>query len=193
MSLKGFMPGWYEGVKEFDVLLEVEDVSLLILKKQLMQVTNNQWIQTADETMISYHESLFKIIANPGSESLSFRRERLLNRLQSMPPYTLNYLITKLKNIFWAGNYSLVIDYNNYQLLLETAAENANWFNEVQVIIHKIKPANMVYIQVPAITEKIAIVESAAISELKYFRVGRGRLGREPLLKVSEDKEVILR
>lgn len=193
MSLKRLLPNWYTGVTEFNVLMEVEDDSFNLLQREINKAKENQWIVTADEQTIAHHETIFNIIANPLNETLTFRRQRLLNRLQSTPPFTVKYLIDRLNQTFGSQNYTLIIDYENYQMLIETAAENANWFNEVQAIIHKIKPANLIYIQIPAITQQIKVTEKAMINELAYFRVGRSRVGRDPLLKVLEDKEVILK
>ena len=193
MNLKKYLPDWYSGVKEFDILLDIEEESFNLLKSEIDKAKENQWIVTADEQTISQHETIFNIISNPLTETLSFRRQRLLNRLQSTPPFTIKYLIGRLNQTFGSQNYTLIIDYENYQMLIETASENANWFNEVQAIIHKIKPANLVYIQIPAITQKLTVIETAAINELVYFRVGKGRIGRDPLLKIMEDKEVVMK
>lgn len=193
MSLKEFLPDLYDGVREFEVLFSVEDEMVDQIEQQIKRVKDNQWIQTADEQMITFHEQLLGILANPEIEDLAFRRQRILNRMQSMPPFTLSYLRDHLNRLFGVGNYTLVIDHKNYQMILESSADNANWFQEANTIIDKIKPANIVYIQSPSFFQKIKIKESAAIAPLTYFRIGRSRVGKDPLLKRSEEIEVAIR
>lgn len=192
MSLKDLVPSWYENIKEFDVLFDVEDELIQEVNENINKVKNNQWIQTADEQMIYFHELLLGILVNPETEDLEFRKQRILNRLQSTPPFTISYLKDHLNRIFGKENYLLVINYNEYQMVLETAAENANWFKEAQNIIHKIKPANVVYIQSPTYLQEITLAETAAIAPLTYFRLGKSRVGRDQLLRRSEESEVIL-
>lgn len=192
MSLKELAPDWYENIKEFNILFDVEDKLIQETNENINKVKQNQWIQTADEQTIYFHEQLLGILVNPETEDLEFRKQRILNRLQSTPPFTVSYLQDHLNRIFGKENYLLIINYDDYQMVLETAAENANWFLEAQTIIHKVKPANIFYIQSPTYLQEITLVETGAIAPLTYFRLGRSRVGRDQLLRRSEESEVIL-
>jgi len=190
MTLKDLVPDFYDGVREFDVLFGVEDALVDQVDQQIQRAKANQWVQTADEQTIGFHEQLLGILANPELEDLLFRRQRILNRLQSMPPFTVPYLRDHLDKIFGADNYALVVNYEDYQIVLESSSDNANWFQEANIIINKIKPANIVYIQSPTFFQRIKIQESATIAPLTYFRIGRSRVGRDQLLKRAEEIEV---
>lgn len=190
MSLKEFVPDLYDNVREFEVLFEVEDKLIGHIDQQINQIKSNQWIQTADEQTIGFHEQLLGILANPEIEDLTFRRQRILNRLQSMPPFTVPYLRDHLDRIFGADNYALIVNYEDYQIVLESSSDNANWFQEANIIINKIKPANIVYIQSPTYFQRIKIHESVTIAPLSYFRIGRSRVGTDQLLKRAEEIEV---
>ena len=192
MSLKDYVPDWYDGVLEMDILTDIEGQEMNTIQANIDKVKFNQWIQTCDEQTIVYHEQLLNIIANPSVESLEFRKQRILNRLQSTPPFTVNYLVEKLNKIFGKGNYELIIDYQNYRLLLETVAENSNWFYEAQSIIRKVKPANIDYIQVPSVTQKLTVKETAAVQSQTFFKIGVSRVGRDALLILSDEREVVL-
>lgn len=190
MSLKEFVPDLYDNVREFEVLFEVEDKLIGHIDQQINQIKSNQWIQTADEQTIGFHEQLLGILANPELEDLTFRRQRILNRLQSMPPFTVPYLRDHLDRIFGVDNYALIVNYEDYQIVLESSSDNANWFQEANIIINKIKPANIVYIQSPTYFQRIKIHESVTIAPLSYFRIGRSRVGTDQLLKRAEEIEV---
>lgn len=191
MTLKDLLPDWYTGVRELDVLMTAEDKNMKMIQMNIDKVKSNQWIQTADEQVISYHEWILNIIPNPTTESLVFRKQRIINRLQSTPPFTINYLTSHLNQFFGEGNYELRIDYTNYQIYLESAAENSNWFYESLIFIQKIKPANMEYYQVPTTTERISVIENATTQSLIFFRAGRSRAG-DKVVEMSAEREVVL-
>lgn len=192
MSLKQYLPSWYDGVIEFGVFLGIEDDLMKEVSQNIERVKSNQWIQTADEFTISIHEAVFHIIANPEVEDLDFRRQRLFNRMQATPPFTLNYLRTQLDKIFGTGNYTLRLDKDRYQLFLETSASNANYFYESKTIVEKLKPANIVFLQLPVYTESIDLIESASVKDITYFKIGVGRIG-EPLYFEGDEREVVVR
>lgn len=192
MSLKQYLPSWYDGVIEFGVFLGIEDDLMKEVSQNIERVKSNQWIQTADEFTISIHEAVFHIIANPEVEDLDFRRQRLFNRMQATPPFTLNYLRTQLDKIFGTGNYTLRLDKDRYQLFLETSASNANYFYESKTIVEKLKPANIVFLQLPVYTESIDLIESASVKDITYFKIGVGRIG-EPLYIEGDEREVVVR
>lgn len=192
MTLKQYLPSWYDGVIEFGVFLGIEDDLMKEVSQNIERVKSNQWIQTADEFTISIHEAVFHIIANPEVEDLDFRRQRLFNRMQATPPFTLNYLRTQLDKIFGTGNYTLRLDKDRYQLFLETSASNANYFYESKTIVEKLKPANIVFLQLPVYTESIDLIESASVKDITYFKIGVGRIG-EPLYFEGDEREVVVR
>lgn len=191
MTLKQYLPSWYDGVVDFGVFLNIEDELMEEVGEKIERVKSNQWIQTADEFTISIHEAVFHIIANPEIEDLDFRRQRLFNRMQATPPFTLNYLRTQLDKIFGTGNYTLRLDKDRYQLFLETSASNANYFYESKTIVEKLKPANIVFLQLPVYTESIEMIESASVKDIVYFKIGVSRIG-EPLYAEGEEREVVV-
>ncbi|EJC6460082.1 DUF2313 domain-containing protein [Listeria monocytogenes] len=192
MTLKEYLPNYYKGIREFEALMQIEDELLAELQIKLQQVKMNQWIQTADEQTIRYQEELFHILPNPLIETLAFRKQRIILRMHTRPPFTLRYLQEQLNQIFREVSYQLKLEADSYLLILETAAKNAAWFHEVQTLIYKVKPANIQYIQLPVITERIHLQASASISTLAFFRVGESRVGRDPLVHRLTEEEVIL-
>lgn len=192
MSLRDLFPDWYEDVKEIDVLSDAEDIVFDVVKLQLDQVRANQWVQTASENVLSMYEKMLDILANPSEESIEFRRQRVLNRLQSTPPFTMEYLKNQLNSIFGKGNYVLTVDHLNYTLFVEGAAADAEWFQEAEKIIRRVKPANMIFIQIPVSIDAIGIKETATAADVRFFKVGLSRIGRDPLRVMSAEKEVVL-
>lgn len=190
--IKNLQPDYYEGVREFEVIADIEDKLFEEIYLQVDKVKNNQWIQTADIKTIAMHEKIFDIIANPEIETIQFRRKRLLNRLQSFPPFTFRYLKSRLDKILGEKNYNLSIDVETYTLTIELSASDASWFTEIQTTVNELKPANIVYLQISSLFDFINLNETASVASVEYFKVGKSRIGRDALRNIIDEKEVFI-
>ena len=68
------------------------------------RVRANLFVQTMDEQTTADWEKIFRIVPNPLTETLQFRRDRILNRLSMHPPFTLTFLYQRLDALFGPGN-----------------------------------------------------------------------------------------
>lgn len=73
------------------------------------QIRDNMFVQTCDASTIALYEQLFGITPQPG-DTLEARRNRVLNRLSMVVPFTERYLRSRLDEMYGAGNYTLTID-----------------------------------------------------------------------------------
>ena len=110
---------------------------------ELERLKINQYILTADELGITQLEKQFDIIPDLSMEDLAFRRQRLLNRNTTKPPFTLEYLEDKLAELITDGSHKVVMDYPHYALDVEIGLDNAQLYNEIALTIDTIKPANI--------------------------------------------------
>ena len=110
---------------------------------ELERLKIDQYILTADELGISQLEKQFDIIPDLSTEDLAFRRQRLLNRNTTKPPFTLEYLENKLAELITDGSHKVVMDYPHYALDVEIGLDNAQLYNEIALTIDTIKPANI--------------------------------------------------
>lgn len=177
MRIADYQPSYYENVKEFKLLANIEDELFEEVHNELQTAHANNYVMTANEKAIRIYEDALNIIPNPTVETLEFRRERILNRFQMYSPFTLKFLKEKLDAIIGKGKYVLTLDYNAYTMYLEMTLENASWFKEANLTINWIKPANIKYVMVPVIFERIYLKESLFAREVEYFRISRSRLG----------------
>ena len=192
MSIADYQPNFYDGVVEFKLLADIEDELFEVLEKELKIAHANNFVLTANEKAIRIYEDVLNIVANPSVESIDFRRERILNRYQTKPPFTLPFLKERLDAIIGEGRYTLTVDYNNYTLYLELAFEDSFWFKEATRTINSIKPANIKYVMMPVLIERLVLKESASVQKLKRFRLNISRIGKDKLAIVEEEKEVVL-
>lgn len=192
VKMKRYFPRFYDGYVEIDAIIDTEDKAFEEIGVNFRRAINNQFIKLADETGISAYEVLFDVIADPSTETLEERRDRLLNRVSVIPYYTTIFLRNRLDSLIGAGLYNLIIDYDNYTLYLESAAKNQLYYNEIAVLMSNIKPCNIVFINMPLVSQQIIVSEQVNVSKLTYNYVlgGQWKLGEKPFISY-EDKGII--
>lgn len=192
VKMKRYFPRFYDGYVEIDAIIDTEDKAFEEIGVNFRRAINNQFIKLADEAGISAYEVLFDVIADPSTETLEERRDRLLNRVSVIPYYTTIFLRNRLDSLIGAGLYNLIIDYDNYTLYLESAAKNQLYYNEIAVLMSNIKPCNIVFINMPLVLQQIFVSEQVNVSKLIYNYVlgGQWKLGEKPFISY-EDKGII--
>ena len=190
-STRELFPSVYDGVLEISVLSETDDVLLDQALAKLERTQLNQFILTADEETISVYEKMFSILANPTTETLQFRRERILNRMSLQPPFTMRWLQNKLDGIIGVGKWNAYVDYANRTLYIESFVVNQQWFNELRITINRIKPCNLVFVNKPLIMADIVANETIVSATQHYnYILGQWQLGQEPFA-TTDSEEVI--
>lgn len=182
-----YFPRYYEGILETDELIKVENDIWNNLYLLLNKAKNNQFIAYADENGIYAYEQLFQIVADPETETLEERRFRLLNRIQTLSYYTMIYLRQKLNSLFGENNYEVEMDYLNYTLYVKSNASNSFIYKEIIATINKIKPANIVFINVPFIPTTIEVGEEIYQQKWwwNYILGGKWRVGQNSFIGVQ--------
>ena len=182
-----YFPRYYEGILETDELIKVENDIWNNLYLLLNKAKNNQFIAYADEDGIYAYEQLFQIVADPETETLEERRFRLLNRIQTLSYYTMIYLRQKLNSLFGENNYEVEMDYPNYTLYIKSNVSNSFIYKESIATINKIKPANIVFINVPFIPTTIEVGEEIYQQKWwwNYILGGKWRVGQKPFISVQ--------
>lgn len=190
-STRRLFPSVYDGVLEISVLSETDDVLLDQALAKLERAQLNQFILTADEETISVYEKMFSILANPTTETLQFRRERILNRMSLQPPFTMRWLQNKLDEIIGVGKWNAYVDYANRTLYIESFVVNQQWFNELRITINRIKPCNLVFVNKPLIMADVVANETIVSAAQHYnYILGQWQLGQEPFA-TTDSEEVI--
>lgn len=197
--LSSFVPSVYEGVVEMDDIIKAEENITDIARTEMYTAFANTFVLTANESGVIMFERMLDIVANPYTEDLQFRRQRILNRLSMSPPFTFRFLKQKLDEIIGKGGWKAYIDFDNYTLYIESSAVNANWYSEIEFTINRIKPCNMVFMNVPYTAPVIVAGEEISYQKLQYrYRLGSWKLAEYPfasadgggVLKVADVKSV---
>ena len=192
--LMALFPSVYDGFREVDLLAGAEAVILDDAVLEIERACANQYIVSANETGITAFENILSISANPFTESLDFRRARLLNRYSLRAPLSTPFLRQRLNDIIGAGKYLLTIDYDGYTLTIESSAEDQQWFQEIIVTVGSVKPANMRFVNRPLISKAVHVGEEISIKQsVLNYRLGTTwRLGALPFETAQKESVIKL-
>ena len=181
-----YLPDWYKDIAEYKQICQAESSQMEAAEALTRRVYGNFYFDTMDATALSEWESLFDIIAS-SDDTVEFRRARLINRLSMRPPFTIGFLKKQLDQLIGAGNYNLIVDPGNYTLYVESSAESQAYAIEVAYLVGHIKPAHIVYLNTPLITEGLLMNETVAKGVIQYnYRLGGWGLGLEPFSSASD-------
>ena len=180
-DLLALLPPWYREVLDYQELCRTETAQFEALADEIIGVADNFFFQTMDEGAVSMWEQVFHIVPNPSTESLDFRRARVLNRITTRPPYTLGFLYQKLDELIGPGEWTVTVDYPNYTLYIESAAQNQNYATELAFTINRIKPAHIVWINSPFVRTGLLLSETISSAQRTYnYKLGSWELGLLP-------------
>lgn len=188
IDLLSLLPPWYREILDYQEICKTEQEEIDALANEIVAVGDNFYIQTMGETAIADWENIFGIIPNIYTETLEFRRSRILNRLSSRPPYTMEFLRQQLDRMLGSGNWEVRMDYEHYTMYIEASAEDFQYANEISVTIGKIKPAHIVYISVPFINYSLELTETISSAERKWnYRLGAWALFSQPFQTITNE------
>lgn len=183
---------WYREVADYQEICRTEEAQLEQLAADISAVADNFFFQTMDEGAVEQWEQVFRIVPNPQTETLAFRRERLINRISLKPPFTLGFLYQRLDALIGKGKYIVHVDYPNYTLYIQSSAQNQPYAQEIAVTMNTIKPCHIVYINMPYTASGLTLEESVELYELTWnYRLSYWGLGAQPFAQ-DESKGVIV-
>lgn len=194
IDIKPYFPSLYNNILEIDNLVKVENDLFENLNSEFDKAIRNEYVVTADKETIKRYETLLRITDGDDKE-LSFRRQRILNRLAMNMPFTIKALKQKLDELIGKGNYNVFVDPDRFTLYVESKILNQVWFNETYITIHKMKPANIIFINKPFIDEKILANEEITLAQREYnYRLGSTwRLGTLPFKSLHQKGAIKLK
>lgn len=193
-DLKQYLPWLYKDVVEMDALVDTEDSLFSKLMDEYIRGRDNQYILTADEYGIRIFEDIINIVPDLSTETLDFRRQRLISRFRTQPPFTFRWLQGKLNEIIGIGKWNAWVDNENYTLYIESPAENQKWFQEIAITIGNTKPANIIFINRPLVVHDVLTNETINLKELVWnYRLGvPWKLGEKPFISYNDKGVIVL-
>lgn len=163
-DLLSLLPPWYREVLDYQQICQTEEQQFEALANEITAVAQNFFFQTMDVGAVQQWEQILGIAANPATETLAFRQARLINRISTQPPFTLQFLYQKLDELIGPGQWNVRVDYPNYTLYIESFAEDQSYATELAITIGTIKPAHIVYVNSPLVNSTLTLSEQISNS-----------------------------
>lgn len=181
-------PDFFLKILDFIELSGTEAEELNLVENTKEQFFNDQFVLTSSIDAIRRREKMLGIQADPTTESLDFRKKRIINRYSTKPPFTIRYLQERLDFLVGEGRAFASVDVQNFILTVMASINDAPLFKEVERTIYSIKPANLIYQQQTAIEDNVTIQEHISMAVLdRKTRLGFWRLGFDPFAELGTE------
>ena len=142
-NLAIYYPIVYKGVHETDQLVATENIMFDELDNLTTEAEENQFILTSNSRGLEVYERMLNIIANPESDSIQFRRERIINRLSTAPPFTIKELRNKLDQLLGQDNYIIDLVHQQYKFNLTSYIGEYGKLDEMLKTLFVMIPVNL--------------------------------------------------
>ena len=189
MQLKKYVPSIYNGIYEMNKVCDIEQAEVDKLEDEFQLAFDRQFVKNADEQGVAQYEVLLNI--SPAiNDTLAHRKEMIILTLSSSVAFTFTYLTQQLDKIMGKGNYKCWVDFNAYTLYIQGLTLDINWYFALSSLIHRVKPANIVYVYQPLLSQRMLTNETILSSKSVWeYKLGTWRLGEFAFYE-AEDLEV---
>lgn len=191
-DLLQYLPELYHDVVDFVQITGTESVEVSSAEKAVNTLFDSQFVTTASEQAVKRREKILGIQADPKTETLDFRRKRLINRYSTKPPFTVRYLQQRLDFLVGLGLTIVSVDPQNFILTVTANIENAAVFKEVERTVRVVKPANMIYQQQTSLEDEILFSERISKKNItwNYALNGGWLLGEKTFAELGAEAMV---
>lgn len=176
-NLIEYLPENLREVKENHAILTMaEQPEMENLWGALDNVLKDQFIQDATEKGVSRYEAIMKI-APKADQSLDDRKFAILTKTNEQTPFTMTTLKRKLGLLCGEDGYSVISDVKNKILTVRVALTSANNYSDVETLLERIVPANMVIDLSLMYTQHYKFTNKYKHEQLEEYRHGELRNG----------------
>jgi hypothetical protein len=187
----GYIPPVLQDIREFQEIAKAVNPEIVMLKQAINKVMNEQFVLGAVDTL-TWREQEFGITAS-NDETVTFRRERLVERKSRKPPITLRTLRDRLNAYIGTTQAEIQLVPGEYAFSISIPAVDGYKFRDIQQVVETLKPANMEYIQYPFSVERVRIRERSREIKIAYARAGLALAGLTTVGEIVSDRVIYQR
>lgn len=137
------LPEWFKPVLEFIEIMKAYAGPLSDAETLAQEVHDNFFIQTADAETISKWEAFFGLTVQYG-DTLEYRRQRVLQKMIQIVPYTIWSFRERLTVLYGAGNFSVTEDSENCTLTINVYPGSLGDVALLWAVIWDVVPAHLI-------------------------------------------------
>ena len=121
MKISDYLPNLYLKNREMNNIINSEEVELENgLKLDIENSFKDTFAKVATENGIAKFEKMLNIESDETTETIDFRRARIISRLVSSIPFTETYFINRMNEMLGKDNWNYELDYNTYTLTINS-------------------------------------------------------------------------
>lgn len=143
MSILKYVPDVLKEIIEIQEICKTEDEELKNIKNIIGSAFEETIVTSASEYGIERYENIYKILSQP-TDTLESRRKKIIYKTTNRLPYSMYWLYEKLDSIAGENNYTLIIDYDNFDLLVNVSGISTEELNELKKELKFILPVNLI-------------------------------------------------
>lgn len=137
------LPPIYDGIKEMEKLSSTVATEMDALEAAKKRVEDEQFIMTASEKAIRTREHAYNIRADATTESLDFRRRRLIVRQSTRLPMTQRKVHEIINELVGEGNWEEQLSVEMCEALFVFDASSNSVDKEIDYTLDRIIPLNI--------------------------------------------------
>lgn len=155
MKLKNYIPSLYYDNRSMNSILDTEQIEIDKIKSQTLDAFHDNFALTATIRGIENYERILRITPDPATESIEFRRNRIIMRLGMFLPYTKFFLQEFLNGVFGDGNWNLVVDHLIYTIYIDVETNIYGLYEQTMKDVRELIPANLILFTKLKITQDV--------------------------------------
>lgn len=168
-----YLPHIIRDVREYkSILIDAEQPEMVTIWQAVDNALSDQFIVDATENGVSRWESILGIIPR-ATLTLDERKFTILTRINEQLPFTITTLKENLKSLCGSDGYVVQLNANAYTLIVKVALVAVQNYNDVQQLLNRIVPANLV-IQLSIIYNTHEVLHDfthAALHEYTHYQL----------------------
>lgn len=137
------IPTFLQGYAEIKAIMATEQTEIEREWEAVDAALDDQFLSSAGEYGVKRWETMLNIVPAL-SATLDERRFKVQALLNAVIPYTMNSLRELLDTMCGVGGYSIDLVANEYKITIKLALQNKSNYNDVDTLLRKIIPCNMV-------------------------------------------------
>ena len=154
-KLLEYLPPVIRNVREYQAIMkDGEQAEVAALWDAVDAAFNDQFVNSATLNGVQRWESILGIQPK-GTDSLDARKFRILSRLNEQLPYTLPVLKNMLQSLCGEDGYSIEVQNDLYTLKIKIALVAKSNFDDVDVLLKRVVPENMIKIGRASCRERV--------------------------------------
>lgn len=138
-----YAPDLYKKNADMLAVYDIQEIEIDRMDNKTRQAFLNNFVLTSDLEGVRRWEAIFNILADEVNENLDFRKQRILNRLLQLPPFTKLWIALYLEGLYGERKYDILIKYNEYYFWVAIETQDDTMYRQTLKDIRQIIPANM--------------------------------------------------